>query len=548
MLLVMAGSLWGQVRTVWLNEYNGPADNEDVGAAVALDSGRNVIVCGWSTGATTGRDVLVVKYDRTGKLLWTRTYDGPANGDEYCGDIVIDSNDNIFVNGWSDGGSTLTDMIVLKYAPDGTLLWDNRFNGPANGHDYMSLYGAMAVDAAGDAYAVGYSQTTAGHWEFVTIKYLADGTEDWVQNYTGPNPSKLNSYGYALALAPSGYVYACGDTANLAGDYDYTIVKYDAATGALVWDRQFDGVYGLDESVYDVVLDSSENIYLAGISDTAGGHEYCTVKYDSGGVFQWEGRYGGTAGYHYGWIIDVDDAGSSYVSGFSMTGGGQYNIATVKYDTNGVRQWNRSYSNTYYFGEDKANHLKVGPNGNCYVTGYIWDGYNTSFDAVTLKYDPNGTLQWDQVHNGPGSGEDSGLGIAVDDDANVYVAGLVQGLGTGADVLTIKYSQWPAPALTVTPDPLQAGLNADFAADNFEPLTETYLAYSLTGTGNVYVYMLNIALGLAQPKQLGSAKMTDGAGHVDWTFPVPVHLTGTNVWFQAAQYNQVTDVVATSIQ
>jgi len=42
--------------------------------------------------------------------------------------------------------------------------------------------------------------------------------------------------------------------------------------------------------------------------------------------------------------------------------------------------------------------------------------------------------------------------------------------------------------------------------------------------------------------------VSDGAGTAVWPLHVPGNAAGVNVWFQAAQYNQVSAVLATQVQ
>ena len=66
-------------------------------------------------------------------MLWKKRYNGPGNGDDSATAIAVDGNGNVYVTGRSDGGSSGYDYATLKYDPDGKLLWENRYNGPANG-------------------------------------------------------------------------------------------------------------------------------------------------------------------------------------------------------------------------------------------------------------------------------------------------------------------------------------------------------------------------------------------------------------------------------
>jgi len=103
------------------------------------------------------------------------------------------------------------------------------------------------------------------------------------------------------------------------------------------------------------------------------------------------------------------------------------------------------------------------------------------------------------------------------------------------------------PMLTIAPNPLVAGSNATFTLDNMTPSAQAYLVYSLAGSGSTYVRQLNVTLDLAQPVLAGSPRRTDSAGHTAWTLPIPASALGRNVWFQAAQVNIKTNVVATTV-
>lgn len=101
--------------------------------------------------------------------------------------------------------------------------------------------------------------------------------------------------------------------------------------------------------------------------------------------------------------------------------------------------------------------------------------------------------------------------------------------------------------LTVSPDPLVGGQTATFTAENGDPSTNTYLAYSLHGPGSTFVPFLNVTLDIAKPKQAGGVVVSDATGKAVWNLPIPAQAVGRNVWLQAVQYGNKTNVVATSI-
>lgn len=110
-------------------------------------------------------------------------------------------------------------------------------------------------------------------------------------------------------------------------------------------------------------------------------------------------------------------------------------------------------------------------------------------------------------------------------------------------------------ALTTTrPNPFKltvgqlfGGQQADFSAVGGAPSTRSYLVYSLTGLGQVYVPQLNVTTGIRNPVVAGSPRNTDATGAVSWRLPIPVNSRGRDVWFQVLQPGNASTVVATWI-
>jgi hypothetical protein len=55
---------------LWVSEYNGAANGNDVSKAVALDESLNVHVTGSSENDQGIPNIAIVKYDKTGNLVW----------------------------------------------------------------------------------------------------------------------------------------------------------------------------------------------------------------------------------------------------------------------------------------------------------------------------------------------------------------------------------------------------------------------------------------------------------------------------------------------
>ena len=165
MVLICLFVLWAlpalaQVNTSWVRRYDGPEERNDCATDIAVDDWGNVYVVGGSRGEETDWDCAIVKYDPDGEVLWTRVYNGPASGSDWPKAMAIDGLGNVCVAGPSDGASgegADLGYLTLKYSPDGDTAWTRRYDGPGGDHD-VAL--AIATDAFNNIFVTGYSQGT----------------------------------------------------------------------------------------------------------------------------------------------------------------------------------------------------------------------------------------------------------------------------------------------------------------------------------------------------------------------------------------------------
>lgn len=151
---------------LWTNRYNGPGNDSDEVTGIAVDSSGNVFVTGRSySGSTT--DYATIKYSSVGVPLWTRRYNGPGNDWDGAFDIATDSAGNVFVTGSSANSSGNSDFATVAYSSAGLPLWTKRYNGSANGDDGAA---AIALDRNGNVFVTGDSWNGT-NYDYVTIKY-----------------------------------------------------------------------------------------------------------------------------------------------------------------------------------------------------------------------------------------------------------------------------------------------------------------------------------------------------------------------------------------
>jgi len=260
----------------WVREYYPPAPNRvNTPRAMAVDANGCPIVAGGGTRDSTGHDILVIKYDPvTGESLWVARYSGPIDGGDAAGAIVLDDSGNIYLTGWFDTDSTGRDIITMKYDPDGTLLWLDIYDGPGNGSDEGR---DIELDDGGNVYVFGNAYRASSNTDFAVIKYSPAGDMLWVRLYN--YPSNRTQVCYAGAVDSDGSVYVCGYLWT-GTSYDYLTVKYDT-DGNEQWYVRYNTYERQEDEAYDIALDDSGFVYVTGrAKDSITDFDYATIKYD----------------------------------------------------------------------------------------------------------------------------------------------------------------------------------------------------------------------------------------------------------------------------
>jgi len=431
--------LMAQLTEQWVAAYNGPYGTgwAEFPVAMSVDAAGNTYVTGTgnTTLSPTGKDYVTVKVNSSGALQWAAVYD--YHLEDVPTAIATDASGNVYVTGYSCPPGRAGDYVTVKYGANGTQQWICRYDGPAGGWDTPS---AIAVDVAGNVYVTGSSMRPGLNRmgkDITTIKYDPNGNEVWVRRYTDSGDRWCE--GRDVVVDAAGYVYVAGVLDSDGSNGGLAALKY-GASGNLLWVSRHDGP-GLHEAGHKIALDVDGNVIVTGKSTYVGPSTlYLTVKYNSSGAEQWWKTYDDLTGNDDAACAVVTDAsGSIYVTGHSKNSTTGYDYATIKYSPLGEELWVRRYD--VYSGnlEDRATGLALDASGSIVVTGYSARAVS-GMDYATVKYSPDGTELWVSRYDGPVSGNDEARAIGVDPQGNVYVTGNSVGDGSSHDFLTVKYS------------------------------------------------------------------------------------------------------------
>jgi outer membrane protein assembly factor BamB len=315
---------------LWVERYSS-VDTYDAPAATVSPNGSTVFVTGTGTGAD---NYATLAYNAvTGHQQWVKLYKGPAGGNFGHSVAVSRDGTKVFVTGASLGTNDGYDYATVAYnAVTGAQLWVKRYNGDTTGER-----GANSVAVSGNTVFVTGSSYGGSitNYDYATVAYnAATGAQLWVKRYNGPGSG--NDQAYSAAVSPSGgtvYVTGYTEMSPTAG-YDYTTIAYSAATGAQLWLARYNGPGDFNEAYSVAVSPSGATVYVTGYSYgcICGGGDYATVAYNAAtGAQLWVQRYDGAGLGNKALSMAVSPTtGTVFVTGYSVDVGFDY--ATIAYN------------------------------------------------------------------------------------------------------------------------------------------------------------------------------------------------------------------------
>jgi uncharacterized protein (TIGR03437 family) len=380
------------------------------GLSIARDGTGNIYVGGRTTSATfpaTGGafqtnyhpglcqrglgaggpcyDVFVAKWDPTGtRLLWA-TYLG-GSGDDFLAGMAVDAAGNVYLTGWTSssdfpvtsgalqtqyhgasyfGYYPIGDAFVTKLNSSGTALVYSTYLG-GTGSDSA---GAIAVDATGNAYVTGETDSTDFPVTSGVLQPTNHGSNAFVVKVNATGTALLFSTclggsggdsGDAIAVDANGVVYVGGNThstdfpttpgafqtslhdaaPSYIGGGDGFLARIDPSGSTLLSSTYFGGNGG--EQLSGISIDSSGQIYITGVTDSSDlpltsdalkttigsgvcagdGHgngiscsDVFIARFDSSGTKLTYSTYLGGTYAESSPAISLDNAGSVYIAG-----------------------------------------------------------------------------------------------------------------------------------------------------------------------------------------------------------------------------------------
>jgi hypothetical protein len=257
---------------LWTNIYNGPTNSDDHARAIAVSANGNVFVTGDSLGKSRGLGYVTIGYSGAGVPLWTNKFEAPG----YANAVATDAGGNVFVTGGCVDSNNFPQWITIKYSNAGTPLWTNSFAGAQV--KFGGYAEALAIATNGNIVVTGYTDdAVSSNTVFATVAYSNDGLPLWTNLCSGL--STTGSQANAVSLDAVGNVYVAGYSFTTNGQINYVTLAY-SNTGLPLWMNSYDGTGNGIDSARAVAVDNNGNAIVTGYSLVDGaGYEYLTLKY-----------------------------------------------------------------------------------------------------------------------------------------------------------------------------------------------------------------------------------------------------------------------------
>jgi uncharacterized delta-60 repeat protein len=350
-LALMATSTPASAATLVSETTWGGAGSEvTTGVAVAPDGST------YLTGFTTsfdpfGRDnVFLVKLAADGSPSWQRTWDGPEQfGIDRANDIAVAPDGSIYVTGHTVG--VRGDVLLLKFSPDGSLAWQRRWDSglPETGE-------AVAVASDGSIYVTGGSNGLGELGPLVVLRFAPDGTLVWQRTWADV------ASGDGIAVGPDGNIDVAGVAPRPGPGFNFDMVLLKLAPpGLLLWQRAYSTAEVADARG-GVAVAADGSVYVTGgiqeVRNRTAVNDTLITKFGPDGSLTWDRGYGGDNGDFPGGVVALAD-GTILIGGETASvGAGSDDAFLLHVDTTGkgiaCNAWGGS-------GIDQGNDVAVAP-------------------------------------------------------------------------------------------------------------------------------------------------------------------------------------------
>ncbi|MEQ8770107.1 MAG: GC-type dockerin domain-anchored protein [Phycisphaerales bacterium] len=388
-LALFAGSANAQT----FQRFNGTGLTEKAWDIESLEDGGYVTagertgIFGIPGGPPDVADMLVTRYDATGKPVWATQVGGFMRDVAYSVDRTMDG--GFIVAGMTESVGTTLGLSLTKLGPGGTVAWSFAYPGDVFGEltnpapDGTPPQVAVRESESGDIIAITNFANTVGGQAGVYVRTTPTGAPIVQASYIDPALELRSRVSFAdLKELPGGdilitgfYELPDGNPFGVPADADILTMRL-TPSGAPVWAFANGEPIGMAmEAGYGIDIDPAGERFVVGAATDKGGATLATAHlwFDSAGALLFNNDVTGTAPAYsatrYNDAADVATAGQN----FFLPGAGMHGTAAgVSFDAGGAPLWLYTYGPNV-IPRDRA--AAVAPTDAAGVCGWIFAGW-----------------------------------------------------------------------------------------------------------------------------------------------------------------------------
>jgi hypothetical protein len=366
--------------SAWFKNYGGT--DHDEGESVKQTSDGGYIIVGSTELGTRGYDVLIIKTDATGKVIWTKHYGG--SGDDF-GRSVQQTGDGGYIILGEYAGSSSRQMWLIKINSEGDQEWSRDYGY----NDTSETAAEVQVTSDGGYILIGSTHYTYGPSKSAfLVKTDGFGNAQWYKEkgYDG----RYDSGASIQQTSDGGYIFTGMTDAFDRGPMTYYgdiwLVKL-GQDGGTTWYPHY-GVEDVLEQGTSVRQTKDGGYIVAGETGPLSNIDVLLYRFDSSSKLLWGLKKLGGPQSDWGAVVrQTSDRGYIISASTYSYGAGGSDGYLIKTDAYGNTLWTNTFGGP---GNDYFRSVEQTADGGYIMTGYTESYSNGASDVYLVKTDKAG--------------------------------------------------------------------------------------------------------------------------------------------------------------
>jgi hypothetical protein len=366
-------------------------DAIDLGSALVQTSDGGFAIAGSMTNvedSLADEDLLLIRTNGNGELIWKKTF--PSLGRDRAEDMLLLADGGFLIVGQqADGLLGNVDLLVMRTDAAGEVVWSRNFGGARE--DFGT---AIIQTTDGNFVAVGYTASlgvnaSAIYPNLLAVKLDENGNEIWTKAYGGTNEERA----FGVSAMADGGVAIVGNVYFDSLDYDAGLWKL-AANGDSLW--AWNGITPLQDEGHGILTLANGNVCVVGYASYGNDFDIFVQEITDAGsvVAGMQLRIGGD---DYDRTIasrpiQLND-GSVVLVGYTMSfgnGANDYYLAKLNRQSTYNVQWTNTFGGS---NDDIAKGIIPTANGGFALIGYTKSfSFNEQYDIALVVTNSVGEL------------------------------------------------------------------------------------------------------------------------------------------------------------